>query len=126
MRERGKKEKERRDKHAREEKYTVGMKVLLKNKKRRKGEPLYDEDPYTITELVGRQATITRGSKTINRETEKFKPYQEKAPVEKAQKKPEAKDEWEEELSSLPKPRKPSTVAPEEQVGSEARTQDES
>ena len=56
---------------------------------------MYDEDPYTITKLVGRQAMITRGSKTLNRETQKFKRYYEKAPVDKAQKKPEAKDEWE-------------------------------
>ena len=87
---------------------------------------MYDEDPYTITELVGRQATITRGSKALNRETQKFKRYIEKAPVDKAQKKPETKDEWEEELLSLPEPSEPSTVAPEEQVGTEARTEGES
>ena len=66
---RGKAEKERRDKRAREEDLAVGMKVLLKNKHKRKGQPKFDPQPYTITELVGRQATLMRGSKTIRRET---------------------------------------------------------
>ena len=43
--ERGRKEKERRDKHAREETLAVGMKVLLKNKVKRKGEPKYHSGP---------------------------------------------------------------------------------
>ena len=42
MIQRGEKEKERRDKHAREESLKVGMKVLLKNQVKRKGKPKYD------------------------------------------------------------------------------------
>ena len=58
MIERGKKEKERRDKRTREEDLAVGMKVLLKNKVKRKGQPKYDPKPYVIKELHGRQAVL--------------------------------------------------------------------
>lgn len=70
---RGEKEKVRRDAHAREENLDVGMKVLLKNKKRRKGYRKYDPKPFTITELVGRQAVLERGDTVLRRETQKFK-----------------------------------------------------
>ena len=75
MLERGWKEKERRDKQAREEDLAVGMKVLLKNKVKRKGQPRYDPKPYVITDLRGRQATLERGEKKIRRETQKFKRF---------------------------------------------------
>ena len=80
MIQRGEKEKERRDKHAREESLEVGMKVLLKNKVKRKGQPKYDPKPYTITELHGRQATLKRGTKKIKRETQMFKRFFEAPP----------------------------------------------
>ena len=55
IRERGQAEKVRRDKVAREEAVQIGMQVLLKNKRKKKGMPLYDPRPFTIVELVGRQ-----------------------------------------------------------------------
>ena len=69
------KEEERHDRKAREEHLEVGMKVLLKNKKKRKGSPKYDPDPYTISEIQGRQAVLTRGNTTLKRETQKFKRF---------------------------------------------------
>ena len=74
--ERGKDEKERHDKSAREEKLEVGMQVLLRMKKRRKGMPRFDPMPYTIIELVGRQAVLQRGEQKLRRETQKFKRFQ--------------------------------------------------
>ena len=53
------------------------MKVLLKNKVKRKGQPKYDPRPYTITELQGRQALLERGERKIRRETQKFKRFYE-------------------------------------------------
>ena len=94
--ERGKKEKERRDKHAREESLEVGMKVLLKNKVKRKGQPKYDPKPYTITELHGRQATLERGTKKIKRETQKFKRFFEAPPSKKMTGTTVQRDDWEE------------------------------
>ena len=70
-------EKARRDKVAREEVLEVGMRVLLKQKGKKKGMPRYDPQPYTIVELVGRQATIQRGEKRLKRETKKFKRFYE-------------------------------------------------
>ena len=57
--------------------------------------PRYDPQPYTIVELVGRQATIQQGKKRINRETKKFKRFYEaceqyKLPVNNLN------DDWEE------------------------------
>ena len=72
---RGRREKERHDKKAREERLEIGMKVLLKNKNRRKGSPKFDPEPYTITELKGRQAVLKRGETPIRRETQKFKRF---------------------------------------------------
>ena len=65
IKERGEKEKERRDARAREEELMVGMKVLLKRKKKKKGMPIYDPEPYTITKLFGRQAVIERGGEKV-------------------------------------------------------------
>ena len=64
-------EKARRDKVAREEVLEVGMSVLLKQKGKRKGMPRYDPQPYTIVELVGRQATIQQGEKNGMRQIRK-------------------------------------------------------
>ena len=95
MVERGQREKERRDKHAREEELSIGMKVLLKNKTKRKGQPKYDPKPYTITDLKGRQATLERGERKIRRETQKFKRFFEPAkPVAEAEKK-QPDNDWE-------------------------------
>ena len=71
----GAEEKERHDKKAREEEIRPGMQVLLKYKKKKKGMPRYDPNPFTVTELVGRQAVLKRGSTTLRRETQKFKRF---------------------------------------------------
>jgi hypothetical protein len=73
IRERGVREKQRHDKKTREEELKVGMQVLLKYKQKKKGMPRYDPNPFTITELVGRQAVLQRGTTTLRRETQKFK-----------------------------------------------------
>ena len=73
MKKRANEEKERHDKKAREEHLKAGMKVLLRNKKKKKGNPKYDPEPYTIIELEGRQAVLRRGDTTLRRETQKFK-----------------------------------------------------
>ena len=96
MTERGKKEKERRDQHAREEQLEVGMKVLLKNKAKKKGQPKYDPNPYTITKLTGRQATLERGNRKITRESQKFKRFYEPQKPSKERKISKATDDWEE------------------------------
>ena len=75
IRKRGEEEKVRHDKSSREEELAVGVQVLLRNKRRKKGMPKYDPKPYTIIELVGRQAVIQRGSKQLRRETQKFKRF---------------------------------------------------
>ena len=72
MRKRGEEDKARRDKKAREEPLEVGMKVLLKRQVRRKGETLYDPEPYEIVNITGRQVTIKRGSQVKTRETSKI------------------------------------------------------
>ena len=96
MVERGQREKERRDKHAREEDLAIGMKVLLKNRIKRKGQPKYDPKPYTITGLKGRQATLQRGERKIRRETQKFKRFFEPArPTAEAGKTIPDSDDWE-------------------------------
>ena len=79
MRERGAKEKEKHDKRAREEEISPGMQVLLKYRKKKKGMPKYDPNPFTVTELMGRQAVLKRGSTTLRRETQKFKRYYQDA-----------------------------------------------
>ena len=97
MLEQGRKEKERRDKQAREEDLAVGMKVLLKNKVKRKGQPKYDPKPYVITDLRGRQATLERGEKKIRRETQKFKRFFEPtSPEEGTATTMSPREEWEE------------------------------
>jgi hypothetical protein len=93
MKERGEKDKKRRDARAREEELQVGMKVLLKRKKKRKGMPIYDPEPYTITKLFGRQAVIERGGEKLNRETQKFKRFY--TDNDKADKPDCADDDWE-------------------------------
>ena len=96
MIERGKKEKERRDKRAREEELAVGMQVLLKNKAKKKGQPKYDPRPYTITELNGRQALLERGQKKIRRETQKFKRFYEPRQPKQQDSRNRTEDDWEE------------------------------
>ena len=94
MIERGQKEKERRDKRAREEELAVGMKVLLKNKVKKKGQPKYDPRPYTITELKGRQALLERGQKKIRRETQKFKRFFEQRHTKEQDSRTKTEDDW--------------------------------
>ena len=57
----------------------VGMQVLLRKNKRRKGMPRFDPKPYTIIELVGRQAVLQRGEQRLRRETQKFKRFRPSA-----------------------------------------------
>ena len=64
---------------SREEHLEVGMQVLLEEKVKRKGQPRYDPKPYTIVELVGRQAVIQRGGKVLRRETKKIKRFFKRA-----------------------------------------------
>ncbi len=111
MRERGQAEKERRDKVAREEELAVGMKVLLKQKQKRKGMSRYDSKPYTIVELFGRQAVIQRGNKRLHRETKKFKRFfgpREQPALQKEITSNE--DDWEDTLRST------HTAAPTPQI----------
>ena len=75
MRKQGEIEKRRHDQKAREESIEVGTQVLLKSKKKKKGMPKYDPRPFTVTEIVGRQAVLERGSTKLRRETQKFKKY---------------------------------------------------
>ena len=96
------KEKERHDKTAREEHLEVGMKVLLRNKKRKKGTPKFDPKPYTICELQGRQAVLTRGNTKLRRETQKFKRFYTKDETERGTSYGQSKtdtDGWEEGAS---------------------------
>ena len=71
------------------------MKVLLKNKVKRKGQPKYDPKPYTITELHGRQAVLQRGDRKIRRETQKFKRFYEPRPATVTRTDPRPADDWE-------------------------------
>ena len=48
------------------------MKVLLKNKRKKKGVSKHDPEPYMMTELVGRPAVLSRGNKTLRRETQTY------------------------------------------------------
>ena len=93
-------DKGRRDPISREEHLEVGMQVLLKEKVKRKGRPRYDPKPYTIIELVGRQAVIQRGEKVLRRETKKIKRFFESSDLVGSSSKlvvePE-NDEWEEQ-----------------------------
>ena len=105
IRNHGAREKERHDRKAREEHLEVGMKVLLKSKKKRKGSPKYDPEPYTISEMKGRQAVLTRGSTTIRRETQKFKRLYTKDETGRDSSASQAKprretDDWEERTSA--------------------------
>ena len=72
------------------------MKVLLKNKNKRKGQPKYDPTPYTITALHGRQATLQQGERKIRRETQKFKRFFETPRPTKGTRTSMAADDWEE------------------------------
>ncbi len=98
IRERGQAEKVRRDKVAREEAVQVGMQVLLKNKRKKKGMPLYDPRSFTIVELVGRQAVIQRSNKCLHRETKKFKRFFPVTELQHPQ--PSDIDDWEESSSN--------------------------
>ena len=112
MVDRGHAEKNRRDKAAREEELSVGMKVLLKQKTKKKGMPRYDPKPFTITELVGRQAVLQRGSSTLKRETQKFKRFYEceqRNQVEKQKVHVEGQDDWEDHRTL----KEPERAAPE-------------
>ena len=93
IRKRGEIEKKRHDNKAREEVIEVGMKVLLKRKKKRKGMSQYDPKPYTVVEIVGRQAVLEREGAKIRRETQKFKRFYSHPEAEETQ---QLKDDWEE------------------------------
>ena len=75
MRSHGESEKKRHDQKAREESIEVGMQVLLKRKMKKKGMSKYDPRPFTVTEIVGRQAVLERNGAKIKRETQKFKRF---------------------------------------------------
>ena len=75
MRKLGENEKRRHDQKAREEKIEVGMQVLLKRKIKKKGMSKYDPKPFTVVEIVGRQAVLERDGAKIKRETQKFKKF---------------------------------------------------
>ena len=124
MIERGEKDKIRRDKRDREEELAVGMKVLLKNKKKKKGQPRYDPKPYTITKLKGRQATLQRGNKTIRRETQKFKRFFENPPLEEKMggRGNKSEDEWEQNLT----PRAQGKELAQQQAADNTRQEDSS
>ena len=92
MRKYGESEKKRHDQKAREENIEVGMQVLLKRKIKRKGMSKYDPRPFTVTEIVGRQAVLERDGAKIKRETQKFKRFYPK-PEQVQQNK---NDDWEE------------------------------
>ena len=73
------------------------MKVLLKRKQKRKGMSKYDPRPFTLVELVGRQAVITRGDTTLRRETQKIKKFHEPSPQPtKTKTHLSQEDDWEE------------------------------
>ena len=98
IRDRGASEKKRHDVKTREEDIQVGSQVLLKHRKKKKGMPRYDPKPFTVVEIVGRQATLERGTTTLHRETQKFKKYYpEKQGTSTAQ----LDDEWEERSSRI-------------------------
>ena len=118
MRKRGEEDKARRDKKAREEPLEVGMKVLLKRQVRRKGETLYDPEPYEITKMEGRQVTIKRGSQVKTRETSKIKRYYENGRQESGTDS-EEELEWEESRrkgnqETAPQPEEDQEPQPEE------------
>ena len=94
---RGEKEKIRRDAKAREEVLTVGDTVLLKKKCKRKGYPRYDPLPYTLIDLIGRQAVIQRGSSILRRETNKIKKFSA-ASLHKDEIGDSEEDDWEEDI----------------------------
>ena len=118
IRERGQAEKARRDRAAREEPVQVGMQVLLKNKRKGKGMPLYDPQPFTIVELVGRQAIIQRGNKRLHRETKKFKLFFPTIDLQQPQS--FGIDDWEESSSAHNVP------TTQEQLGNDAPQQEPS
>ena len=97
IRQRGAAEKMRHDTKAREEELKEGMQVLLKYKKKKKGMPRYDPNPFTITKLVGRQAVLERGTTSLKRETQKFKRFYPVTPGKSTFGAPD--DEWEERQS---------------------------
>ncbi len=72
------------------------MEVLLKRKRKYKGQSKYDPEPYTIVELVGRQAVIQRGEEKKTRETSKIKKFNTSKPEEKVQE--TTNDDWEEDF----------------------------
>ena len=100
---RGEAEKKRRDMRSKEEELEVGMKVLLKRKNRRKGMSKYDPEPYTIEELVGRQAVIKRGDSVLHRETQKIKKFNEPRPSLSLNKPEAERDDWEDNFHATKK-----------------------
>ena len=93
MRKHGESEKKRHDQKAREESIEVGMQVLLKRKIKKKGMSKYDPRPFTVTEIVGRQAVLERDGAKLKRETQKFKRFYPQPEQHDQQSK---KDDWEE------------------------------
>ena len=69
------------------------MQVLLKRKKKKKGMSKYDPRPFTVTEIVGRQAVLERDGAKIKRETQKFKRFY---PHPEQQGQLSKDDDWEE------------------------------
>ena len=69
----------------------MGTQVLLKNKKKKKGISTYDPRPFTVTEIVGRQAVLERGDTVLRRETQKFKKF-----YPKQEQHQQEEDGWEE------------------------------
>ena len=60
---------------AREPQIQVGMKVLLKVERKRKADPRWDPQPYTITAIKGTMVTAKRGDVEVTRNSSWFKPY---------------------------------------------------
>ena len=144
MRKRGEEDKIRRDKKAREEPLEVGMKILLKRQVRKKGETMYDPEPYVIINMEGRQVTIKRGSQVKTRESNKLKRYYENEDPEmeeesdqeqdweesrsrRNQQKPETRNEPQEpaETQELGEPRVEETMEPVQPAGLGGDLQDE-
>ncbi len=60
---------------AREPQIQVGMKVLLKVERKRKADPRWDPQPYTIIAIKGTMVTAKRGDIKVTRNSSGFKPY---------------------------------------------------
>ena len=63
----------------------------------------YDPEPYTIEELVGRQAVIKRGDSVLHRETQKIKKFNEPRPSLSLNKPEAERDDWEDNFHATKK-----------------------